>query len=317
MLDDYHVCSDCPLEAGGSTSTEGSVGGGDGGGGMMDGSTLGEAGSDGRSEALDGSPASDAEGHEGGDSGEGGLPADAGDGAAGAGDAASDAADAAAPDGGEAGTLDVGLIAYYRFDETGGTTAADSSGNGHTASVAGGATFSGGVQGNAVTLSGASQYVSLPSGILSTTTSFSVSAWVKLTSTSTWCRIFDFGTGTTVYMFLTPDSNSATTRFGITTAGNQQEQQVNATPTLPTGSWQHVAITLSGGTATLYVQGASVAQNSSTTLTPASLGSTTHTWIGRSQFSADPYLDGQVDNFRIYGRALTASEVQGLFASQL
>jgi predicted RNA polymerase sigma factor len=27
--------------------------------------------------------------------------------------------------------------------------------------------------------------------------------------------------------------------------------------------------------------------------------------------------DGQVDNFRVYGRALTASEVQALFASQL
>jgi hypothetical protein len=118
-------------------------------------------------------------------------------------------------------------------------------------------------------------------------------------------------------MFLTPNSSSAATRFAITTGGNSQEQQINTTSTLPTGSWQHVAITLSGSTATLYVQGAPVATNTSMTITPASLGSTTQTWIGRSEFSADPYLNGQVDNFRIYGRALTASEVQGLFASHL
>jgi hypothetical protein len=314
MLDDYHLCSDCPLEGGGSTSVEGSVDGGpDGSGGTADGAADHDGGTDGPSEARDGSSASD----QGGDSGDGGLPIDAADGAAEGGDAASEAGDASAPDASDAGTLDLGLLVYYRFDETGGTTAADGSGNGHTASLAGGATFSSGVRGNAVTLSGASQYVSLPSGILGGATSFSVAAWVKLSSSPTWCRIFDFGTGTTVYMFLTPNSASATTRFGITTAGNQQEQQVNTTPTLPTGTWQHVAITLSGSTATLYVQGASVAQNSNMTLTPASLGSTTQNWIGRSQFSPDPYLHGQVDNFRIYSRALGASEVQGLYASQL
>jgi hypothetical protein len=301
MLDDYRLCSDCPLEGGGSTSVEGSVDGGpDGSGGPADGAASPDDGTDGPSEAGE---------QEGGDAAEG---------AAEGGDAASEAGDASsAPDASDAGTLDLGLLVYYRFDETGGTTAADSSGNGHTASLAGGATFSSGVRGNSVTLNGASQYVSLPSGILGGATSFSVAAWVKLSSSPTWCRIFDFGTGTTVYMFLTPNSSSATTRFGITTAGNQQEQQVNTTPTLPTGTWQHEVITLSGSTASLYVQGASVAQNTNVTLTPASLASTTHNWIGRSQFTADPYLNGQVDNFRIYGRALSASEVQALYAAQL
>ena len=184
-------------------------------------------------------------------------------------------------------------------------------------SLSGGPTFSAGIQGNAVSLSGTSQYVSLPSGILSSATSFSVSAWVKLSSAPTWCRVFDFGTGTTAYMFLSPNSGAATTRFAMTNAGISQEQQVNATLSLPTGSWQHVVVTLSGSTATLYVQGVSAAQNTAMTLTPTSLGSATQTWIGRSEYSADPYLSGQVDNFRIYGRALTASEVQELYSGHL
>ena len=48
------------------------------------------------------------------------------------------------------------------------------------------------------------------------------------------------------------------------------------------------------------------------TLSPSSLGSTNQNWIGRSQYSADPYLDGRVDDFRIYNRALSSSEVSAL-----
>ena len=44
------------------------------------------------------------------------------------------------------------------------------------------------------------------------------------------------------------------------------------------------------------------------TLKPSDLGATTQNRIGRSQF-ADPYLDGRVDDFRIYNRAISASEV--------
>lgn len=37
-------------------------------------------------------------------------------------------------------------------------------------------------------------------------------------------------------------------------------------------------------------------------------------WLGRSQYAADPFLDGQVDDFRIYSQALSAAEVMALFA---
>jgi hypothetical protein len=48
------------------------------------------------------------------------------------------------------------------------------------------------------------------------------------------------------------------------------------------------------------------------TLTGASLGNTTQNWIGRSQYQADPYLDGKVDDLRIYSRALSAAELATL-----
>ncbi|NUT48528.1 MAG: hypothetical protein HOV94_14650, partial [Saccharothrix sp.] len=57
------------------------------------------------------------------------------------------------------------------------------------------------------------------------------------------------------------------------------------------------------------------ARNTALTVRPSALGSTTQNWIGRSQYSGDPYLDGAVDGFRVYGRALTATEVADLHAT--
>ena len=61
----------------------------------------------------------------------------------------------------------------------------------------------------------------------------------------------------------------------------------------------------------LYVDGTEVGANTSMTLLPSSLGSTANNWIGKSQFVAagDPYLDGMIDDFYIYDRALGAAEI--------
>jgi hypothetical protein len=147
-------------------------------------------------------------------------------------------------------------------------------------------------------------------------TSFSISAWVKLSAAPAWSRIFDFGTGTNAYMFLTPNSTSSTLRFGITTGGFGQEQQLNA-PALATGSWQHVAVTLAASTGTLYINGVRGAQSTTMTVNAVSLGATTQDWLGRSEFAGDPYLSGQIDNLRIYDRALSAAEVQALYTGHL
>ena len=50
------------------------------------------------------------------------------------------------------------------------------------------------------------------------------------------------------------------------------------------------------------------------TLRPSDLGNTANNWIGRSAFTADPYFDGLVDDFRVYNRALTAAEITALYA---
>src|SRR6266704_2063190 len=170
--------------------------------------------------------------------------------------------------------------------------------------------------GNAVKLSGNGEYVNLPNGIVSGLHDFTISAWVNPSANSAWSRVFDFGTGTGNYMFLTLSAGGGPIRFAITTTSNGAEQQINGPGTLPLNTWSHVAVTLSGNTGTLYVNGQPVGTNNNMTLTPADLGATTQDWIGRSQFSADPFLPATVDDFQIYSRALSAAEVAALAGGQ-
>ncbi|MFD0520570.1 LamG domain-containing protein [Paractinoplanes durhamensis] len=165
-----------------------------------------------------------------------------------------------------------------------------------------------GRSGQALDLNGSTGYAAIPGGILAGAANFSVALWVRIDTVATWSRLFDLGTGTGAYMFLTPRSSAGTARFAITTAGSGGEQRIDGPAALPTGAWTHVAVTRSGGLGVLYVNGTEVARNAALT---ATLTSTTQNWLGRSQY-ADPYLDGALDNVRFYSRALTAAEVTTL-----
>src|SRR5262249_38793826 len=169
--------------------------------------------------------------------------------------------------------------------------------------------------GNAVKLNGTTEYVDLPDNIVSGLNDFTVSAWVNLAADPSWSRVFDFGTGTGDYMFLTNNGGGTGVRFAITTTGSGGEQQINSNTHLPLNTWSHLAVTVSGNTGTLYINGTPVGTNSNMTLHPSNLGDTNQNWIGRSQFG-DPPLNGTVDDFQIYGHALSASEIGALAGGQ-
>lgn len=206
------------------------------------------------------------------------------------------------------------LRAYLKFDETSGTSAADATGNGWTGTLVGGPTWAAGKFSNAVDLSGTSQYVGLPSGVVNGLTNFTITVWVNLDANTVWSRVFDFGTGTANYMFLTCSNYwTGDVRFAINAGSG--EQVIDGAAPLPRSTWTHVAVTRSGGLGILYVNGVEVGRNSGMTLYPALLGVTTQNYIGKSQF-ADPYLNGRVDEFRIYPDALSAADVAALYAYQ-
>jgi alpha-L-arabinofuranosidase len=221
-------------------------------------------------------------------------------------------ANGVSPDSTEASVTPGEMFGWWRFDATSGTTAADSGYGGNPGTLQSGATWVVGAISNAVHLNGtANGYANLPSGLVSALNDFTISTWVKVDANATWARVFDFGSGTGIYMFLAPASGGASVRYAITTSSGGGEQQLNRAGNLSTGVWHHLAVTLSGSTGVLYVDGVPANTNLSMTLKPSSLGSTTQNYIGKSQWP-DPNLTGSVDDFRIYSRALSAAEVAAL-----
>jgi hypothetical protein len=221
-------------------------------------------------------------------------------------------ANGVSPDSTEASATPEEMFGWWKFDATSGTTAADSGYGGNPGTLQSGATWVVGAISNAVHLDGtANGYVSLPVGLGSALNDFTISTWVKVDANATWARVFDFGSGTGTYMFLSPASGGTSVRYAITTGSSGGEQQLNRAGNLSTGVWHHLAVTLSGSTGVLYVDGVPANTNLSMTLKPSSLGSTTQNYIGKSQW-ADPNLTGSVDDFRIYSRALNATEVAAL-----
>src|SRR4051812_11361823 len=159
---------------------------------------------------------------------------------------------------------------------------------------------------------GAAAYVRLPRGVLAGRTDLTVSERVKWAgSTTAWQRLFDLGSDTGHYLFATPYSGNATLRTAITAGGAGGEAQVNGSAPLPGDAWKTVTVTLDTAAhkVTMYLDGAAV-DTASTSVTPAQLlGDASFSgYVGRS-FYPDPLLKGAVDDFSVYGVALSPAEV--------
>lgn len=205
--------------------------------------------------------------------------------------------------------------AHLAFSDGSGTAAWDRTGHGWDGTLVNGPVWTSGfLNPGAVDLDGIDDHIGLPTGVVEELREITLTAWVHLDANSVWSRVFDFGTGTDNYMFLATNAwGSDSVRFAIRTP-SVGEQVIDGTQPLATGAWKHVAVTLAGSVGTLYVDGVAVGTNPAMTLTPADLGVTDQNYLGKSQF-ADPYLDGRIDDFCIYGRALDGASISAL-ASQ-
>jgi len=316
-----------PPVTGGAAGGAGGTVGSNGTGGMAAGGILGgSGGASGRGSGGITGGSGGASGRGTGGMGTGGVSVDAGGGTA----------------------PDPDLVLWYKFDESSGTTAADSAmfgGTARNASLAtmgtgGSAAFSTAKQvgTHAVTLTPATTspvlnggYVTVPALQPLAPSALTVAVWVNLAPNTTaqdWERVFDFGTTSTAnnFLYLVARAGSPSTnpvQFVISTKGHSAAsgQTINSPSALTPNVWHHLAIVLPAGspyTGTMYVDGKAVATNPVMTLHASDIGATTNNFLGRSQFngksSGDPLFSGSLDDFRVYRRALSQQEITDLFA---
>ena len=213
------------------------------------------------------------------------------------------------------GSVTNGLLGWWKMDESGGTIAFDSSGNGANAAVHGG-TFTTGYLSNALHLTGGTNNATFTS---TETGQITVAAWVRADSNggSNFPRIL-VTPGYYINFRFDGSANNNALDFATTTTANGStvDGEWLAPPnSISTGTWYHVAVSYDKSSTAnipaLYVNGVKM---SLTTLTSPSIAPPSYagtTFIG-NRLDLTRGWDGLIDDLRIYNRLLSDAEVQSL-----
>jgi len=212
----------------------------------------------------------------------------------------------------------LGLVAYYSFEDGNSNTATDFSGRGNTGTLTNmeAADWVDGKIGTALQLDGDNDFVNLGSSSeLDLTSSFSISAWVKISNKCNFCKIIaKQKDDNQPYSIMFDDSADQKFVFEIKNSSQVAAQSKSTTvPALDT--WYHIVATYNGTTQILYVNG----QDEDTDTPSYTLPETdADLLIGARESASSPpaklFFDGIVDEVRIYNRALSATEVAALYA---
>ncbi len=212
---------------------------------------------------------------------------------------------------------------YWKFDESSGTLAKDSSGYQNNGTLFNGSvkcangncpTWATGVSGNAIQLDGIDDYVNVSdsASINATSSNITLTAWVKLngtTGTDTTGRIISktAGSGSEQYELLYTTSSPNRFRFDVKTSSGLVSLYTNETFTT-TNTWYHVAGTYNSTQMIIYVDGR---EKNTTSQSGLIAGQTSDMSIGRAA-SGGQNFNGTIDEVRVYNESLSASRISSL-----
>lgn len=176
----------------------------------------------------------------------------------------------------------------------------------------------GAVIGNAVVTNGAlvldganGDYLNLPGGLVSGSAAATFEFWATFGTNGNWARVFDFGTNSGVnglnYLFFTPHNATSGVQMGISAGGGTANL---IAPGVFDNQTLHVVCIAdpSNSYSAIYTNG--VLALAQTNAFPALANiSTSWSYIGRSLFSADAWLNASIDELRIYDGRLTPQEI--------
>ena len=204
------------------------------------------------------------------------------------------------------------LVGHWTLDETSGTSAADSSDNGHTGSLTNmsGSEWTIGPLGGALAFDGNNDYVNCGSGgNLDITNAITVMAWIRPNTSQSWyTRLAEKLYASSWYFGYSPGVN------GLSTFINGAQRAVTGTGILTVDAWNHVGFTYdkdAGGTdeVKIFLNGAVEATGDYS----AAIGTDSFDLaIGGWKYAAGFTFNGSIDDVRIYNRALSTSEMAQL-----
>ncbi|MEV4580259.1 LamG-like jellyroll fold domain-containing protein [Nonomuraea jabiensis] len=212
-----------------------------------------------------------------------------------------------------AAQLPTGEAAFWKFDETSGASAADSSGNNRPLTLTGSYSRVPGQLGQALTLAGGQGATRAP--VLNTDQSFTVAAWVRLDDSTKAQTVFSQMGVNQPGFSLKYEISSAPEhdqRWWFTMITADEPSTIREVPVSPTNlakvrEWTHLAAQYdqSAHKIRLYVDGVLAGERDYTA-----------TWnargafeIGRGRVIAEN-LKGSIDDLHVYQRVLTAAEIR-------
>lgn len=220
-----------------------------------------------------------------------------------------------------------GLKLYYPFQNGSGNTVSDASGSGYDATLMNSARTETLGDRGMLSLGENNGYLDMGAAVGNLIVSledFTVATYLYIDAGSDIT-----GAGNFVWAFSTLEACGQTTgkyiayrvnsqRYAQSSGGwGSETVAIQVGGAAAKGAWHHVVYTQSGTSGRIYIDG-QLARLGSATLQPKSIGTpTTCNWLGRPHFSADNYLrNSYYSDFRIYDRALTATEI-GEFTTAL
>jgi len=198
-----------------------------------------------------------------------------------------------------------GLVLHYEFE---GTTN-DTSGQGYHGTAVGNPLFAVGKQGQCIDLDGLQQTVRIAhSAAIKPDKELTISAWVKPDDITfnQYCEIYRKEDGNARHL-LSFQEWGAILSLGLGIADRYAELDVPIDPANYTdGEWHLITATYDGSDKRLYSDGGLIgrAAASGSIMTAGSAPAFIGSWAGQSE-----WLDAQVDDFRLYSRALSLGEI--------
>ncbi len=177
--------------------------------------------------------------------------------------------------------------------------------------VVGGATFNG----SALVLNGTNGYVELPAGTISGPAAVTIESWASFANSAVNSYVFAFGNTDNSgngedYMFFTPNGSGVRAAISAADPGWEGEQEALMPGSLDFETNVMVATVFNPPAhfIGLYINGSLVASN--TTETDAmSVVNDQHSYLGRSLYDIDPYLNGSISELRIFSGAPTNNQI--------